>query len=324
MDALRLMAFVAIAASGCAKVVCEPRPPSEREAVVAARSPGTLSVLTWNIWMMPRWTGESPENDARARAIAEVLRREYFDVMCLEKAFDGRARDAIAAALASDYPHRYGPVNLDGSFITMNGGVWVLSRNPMKLEAQIQYDDCDDVECFSRKGAMLLSGEIDHRPFQLIATHLQGDDTPEFNPPHQRVREAQLRQLAKELLPRARADVPLVYCGDFSTRRFTSFANIAETSDYRDMLSTLSAENGPAPRITLKDDCTHNDLATDDTYRWDEMDYILLRQPRSGPRITGAWREIVFERTGWDAMGHRDLSYRHAVAATFHFPAPAR
>lgn len=41
-----------------------------------AAEPSTLSILTWNVFMMPRWTRESPGNEERARAIAsELLKR---------------------------------------------------------------------------------------------------------------------------------------------------------------------------------------------------------------------------------------------------------
>ena len=48
-------------------------------------------------------TFQSPSNVKRAAAIAEVLDGEDADVVCLEKAFDGRAREVIQKRLAGRY-----------------------------------------------------------------------------------------------------------------------------------------------------------------------------------------------------------------------------
>jgi hypothetical protein len=263
--------------------------------------------------MMPALANESPNNVERGRAIAAVLERERFDVLCLEKAFDERARQAIVGVLGREYGDRHGPLNEKGRWPNINGGVWVLSREPMTLRREIEFDECADEECFSRKGAMLLSGSVDGHDFDLIATHLQGDDIPAYNPPHQLVRDAQVRQIATDLVPLARRDVPLVYCGDLSTPR--------GAPAYENLLSVLGAENGPSMRPTLEDDCALNDLATDDTGRTDEMDYILVRQPVGRPRVSVTWMMPVLAATGWDFAGRRDLSYRHPVVAVFRFKA---
>src|SRR5712691_10463623 len=46
--------------------------PSIRDLRLPA-GPGQLKILTWNIWMMPWFTFQSPHNQKRARAIAEEL-----------------------------------------------------------------------------------------------------------------------------------------------------------------------------------------------------------------------------------------------------------
>src|SRR6185295_14569844 len=118
-----------------------------------------LTVLTWNVFLMPKWIRESPCNDARARAIAAALLQPEldFDILCLQKVFDSAARKILEKALAERYPHRFGPAN-DSCSLKLNSGVWLLSRTPLTDYQEIQFSDCSSWECFSRKGAMLVSG----------------------------------------------------------------------------------------------------------------------------------------------------------------------
>ncbi|WP_437320233.1 sphingomyelin phosphodiesterase [Sorangium sp. So ce385] len=280
----------------------------------------TLRLLTWNIWMMPWLLHDiSPCNKARAAAIADELLGRDFDILCLEKAFDGAARGVLESKLQARYPYRYGPVNSSGVSVKINGGVWVLSRLPLSDHHEIQFDDVAfGAEIMSRKGAMLLKGAVDGRAFQIIATHLQGDDDPGYQPAKQQVRNKQMQQIARELIgPATSQEAPLFLCGDFSTPRRAGEAS-AETEVYRQMLATFAAENGPEDRITLDDDIRRNDLAIDRTGRVAELDYILVRQGKAP--VTGAWERIIFRRAGWDGSeGRKDLSYRYAVGASFDF-----
>ncbi|HEX4353345.1 MAG TPA: endonuclease/exonuclease/phosphatase family protein [Polyangiales bacterium] len=277
-----------------------------------------LKLLTWNIWMMPRWTFQSPKNSDRAGAIAEVLLERDFDLICLDKLFDGGATDVLKRKLGPRYPYAYGPVNAHGSPFKINGGVMIFSRVPLSELREIQFSASVGIESWSRKGAMLARGSIEGRAFQVLATHLQGDDVPSYQPKHQAIRDQQMLQIAKELLrPHADAALPLFLCGDMCTPRRDPSDPFSESAAYRQMLATFAAANGPEERITLDDQRVHNDLATDDSGRIAELDYILIRQP-SGGGVSGSWERVIFQRRGWDGPnGRRDLAYRYAVAATF-------
>jgi hypothetical protein len=280
-----------------------------------------LKLITWNIWMMPAWTHTSPRNEARARAIGQELLACDYDILCLEKAFDGGARDVLSSVLGAKYPHRYGPVNESGSPFKINGGVWVLSTRPLSGYREIQFDESTGIESFSRKGAMRLEGRAGDRPFYLVATHLQGESGPTFDADHQKIRNAQIEQIARELVaPVSQSDPTYFFCGDFCTPRRVENSPYSETPDYQRMLQTLGATNGDEDRVTLDDRLSHNDLATDNKGRVAELDYILLRAGR-GPPIVGTWERVVFRRGGWDDERNRqDLSYRFAVSASFNFP----
>jgi hypothetical protein len=276
-----------------------------------------LDILTWNIWMMPRWLHASPKNLERAAAIAAELSARDYDILCLEKVYDDGAREVLTKALRARYPYGYGPLNRTGSPLKIHGGVWVLSRTPLTFVHEIQFRDSSLVEGFSRKGAMLLRGSWESHPFQLIATHLQGEAGPRDE--NQPIRDKQLTQIARELIAtHADPSQPLFICGDLGTQRRDRIDPFAESPSYGRLLSTLAAVNGPEQRVTLDDHRVHNDLANYDTGRVAELDYILLHC--AGHAITGTWREVVMRHPGWDGPhGRRDLSYRYAVGASFVF-----
>lgn len=277
-----------------------------------------IRLLTWNIWMMPRWTLQSPQNGSRAAAIAQELLQSDFDVLCLEKAFDGGARTVMRRILEARYPYQYGPVNASApGLIKINGGVWVLSRTPLVTYREIKFDRAVGIEKASSKGAMFLTGKIGGQTFQLIATHLQGESGPRYTPGHQLIRDAQMRQIATQLIaPFADPALPLFICGDFCTPRRNEEAPSQESNAYQAMLSLFNAENGPEERVTLDDNRSRNELAIDNGGRMAELDYILLR--RGARPVTGRWERIIFRRAGWDGPhGRKDLSYRYAVGATF-------
>jgi hypothetical protein len=274
-----------------------------------------LKILTWNVWMMPSWLRESPKNSPRAAAISAELLARDFDIICMEKAFDRGARDVFRARLGARYPHQYGPLNSSGSPFKINGGVWVLSSVPLAVVHEIQFRDSNFIEGFSRKGAMLLRGSWEGKPFQLIGTHLQGEEGPGYE--NQPIRDRQIAQIATDLVARfADPGVPLFICGDFGTERRDRKDPFAESPSYTRMLATFHAVNGEEERVTLDDRRVHNDLATDDTGRVAELDYILLRA--AGLPLQGTWQQVVMRHQGWDGpAGRRDLSYRYAVSASF-------
>jgi sphingomyelin phosphodiesterase len=274
-----------------------------------------MKLLTWNIFMMPSWIHQSPDNEPRAAAIAAELLAQDFDVICFQKAFDRSARAVLEKALAARYPHRFGPANNSCS-LRINSGVWVLSRLPLSDYREIQFRKCGGIECFSRKGAIRLTGSWAGQKFHLVGTHLQGEETPHFTEKNQRIRNAQMEDIRNRLVtPSVEPGVPFIICGDFGTPRFDD-ALKHETPEYRRMLSTFRAENGGEARITLDDSIADNDLAGDNTGRKNELDYVLIRS--NGCELDVQRERRVFRQQGWDrsARNRRDLSYRFAVSAT--------
>jgi endonuclease/exonuclease/phosphatase family metal-dependent hydrolase len=301
--------------SGCQHCPTTLLPAPPARPIVAQQAPpadhAALKILTWNIWMMPAFTFQSPLNTRRAAAIAASLEELDYDIICFEKAFDGAARAVLSKALGMRYPHRYGPAN-SGFSLKVNSGVWVFSRFPLTVVREIQFRDCAGIECLSRKGAMLLEGAFEGHAFQIVAAHLQGEAGNIFTEAHQQVRNRQMAQIRDELLtPHTKSGVPLFLCGDFDTPR--------SSGGYQVMLKIFGDPgNGAESRITLVDDCAVNDLAMGNHGRRDELDYILVRS--GGAALDAEWHLRPLRSYGWDGRTTRkDLSYRYAVEAFIRF-----
>jgi hypothetical protein len=136
-----------------------------------------------------------------------------------------------------------------------------------------------------------------------------------------------MTQIQEELIkPNVGARLPIFICGDFGTSHMVEKCpnhdgklSMRESSDYAFMLHCFHAENGRGYRVTLDDNKCRNDLATDNSGRVAELDYILLR--KGNAPLRGEWDRVIFRKEGWDRKArHNDLSYRYAVMAAFAFP----
>jgi phospholipase C len=269
--------------------------------------------MTWNVWMMPRWTFQSPSNSLRASALATEILKLDVDIVCLQKVFDRKALRVLERSLRERYPYQYGPVN-GGPSLRLSGGVWVASRVQLSEVRQLQYRDCRGIECLSRKGALLLNGQLDSLRFVIASTHLQGESGPNWTAKNQAIRQSQIEQLARALVPLAdEADLAVV-AGDFVTPRRIAEGAPAESQGYRELVETLGVTNGVEDRVTLEDDREFNDLAQHDTGRRDELDYVFIRTKSALPEAQ--WYRLVLENPTWDKKRvRRDLSYRYPVVA---------
>lgn len=266
--------------------------------------------------MMPTIAHTSPKNTTRAKAIANQLLALDYDVLCLQKVFHDAAREVLKERLKGRYPYIYGPANDGPSLLETNSGVWVLRRIPLTDYREIEFRDRADIERFSRKGAMLLAGVVDGARFQILATHLQGDDTDHFVPEKQEVRRKQLAQIVTDLVaPHADPFAPIFFCGDFCTPHREEVNHFERTDAFDDMMATLQAETDDEERITLVADRNVNDIADDDNGRQAELDYILVKP--NGTKYSGTWERLIVQEPGWDGGTLRDLSYRYAVGARF-------
>ena len=258
-----------------------------------------MKVLSWNIYMLPRMVPR-PGKRERAYAIVEELKKSDFDIIVFQEAFLPAARKIISEGLGGLYPYMYGPVNSTPNIKT-NGGVWVISKVKMNIVKTIQFKDCATFDCWARKGAMLLEGTWNGKPFQLMGTHLQADN-------FQEVRYKQMDQIYVDLLSECRHEgVPQIVCGDMNTEN-----EIKER--YCTMLDCFGAENGEISGVQKSTyDGVSNDIAQ--SYGMHDKttyDYILLRNNGTKARAVRRFVSIM-------KKGKKQLSDHYGIVCEVKF-----
>lgn len=235
---------------------------SEEDACPEERN---MKILSWNIYMLPKIVPQKGKLE-RAQAIVDEIRKSEFDIIVFEEAFLKGAREVISNGLKEIYPYAYGPANGEKFDIRISSGVWVLSKTKLKLLNTVQFKNCTGNDCFARKGAMLLEGEWNGKPFQILGTHLQADG-------FDRIREKQMDQIYLELLAENKKEgVPQIICGDMNTE--------SEMKEhYCSMLECLDAEDGDISSIEkCSYDGVNNPIAQSfGVKNKTNYDYILVR-----------------------------------------------
>lgn len=167
----------------------------------------------------------------------------------------------------------------------------------------------------------MVMGDFHNHPFGILTTQLQGEDDPHYTTENADIRRDQMLQIQSELLApfaKAHPNVPVFLCGDFGTAHLDDSHPPRETAAYLSMINLFGVLNGPGTRITLNDNSWCNELASDDTGRTAELDYIFV--PRNDPHLMVDWNLVVMRSGNWDGPGGRhDLSYKYGVAATIKF-----
>ena len=203
-------------------------PETEAFAQPVAETGKELKILSWNIYMLPRFALHTGKHK-RAREIAKMLPAENYDIMVFQEAFHGDARRIIKRKLKKLYPYRIGPANRRPFWIKTNSGVWMLSKTPLTKLKQIKYKDCDGfTDCFAHKGALLVEGEFGGQKFQLLGTHIQaGGPYP--------VRQSQYEEIRNLIDTYKQEGVPQILAGDFNM-------GIDRGEHYYQMLKTLDVD----------------------------------------------------------------------------------
>ncbi len=226
----------------------------------------TIKILSWNIQMLPMTLKKIGQFE-RAVHIAEQLNVSDYDVIVFQEAFDDKVRKKLSEYLQLCFPYQSGPANEKGFFMRMNSGVWIVSKYPMRQVGEVQYKNCSGLDCFSRKGALMVEVEREGKPIQLVGTHLQSGDGKK----NAKVRVKQYHQLRDELLAQYnREGVPQVICGDFNTKK-------NEEGYYETMVNTFMADDGAlegAQQFTY--DGNLNDMVIEKTEPC-LLDYIFLK-----------------------------------------------
>lgn len=233
----------------------------------------TLDVLSWNIYMLPGIANLSKEIEKsakkeRALEIASVLNNSNYDVVIFQEAFFNPARRLLAKKITANYPFQYGPINPSGLSLKTSSGIFVVSKQPLKVLGTVRYEACNGADCFAKKGAVLLEGQFEGKTYQILGTHLNAGG------PHW-IREAQYKQLRSLLDEYLKMDVPQIICGDMNTHK-------EQESFYTNMLVSIGAAdietNSQQVFTTAKDRSV--------------IDYILLR--KNGTTLKSINKEVLW------------------------------
>lgn len=299
MQRFKFWLIVVIATLNCMLADAQTNPSGTTATTDPTCSHDNLKVLSWNIYMLPKFVVQRHKTE-RAHAIVEALKKSDYDIIIFQEAFFPNSRKIIREGLKSVYNYEFGPANNTPNMLT-NSGVWVLSRIPLKEVDEIRFRDCATFDCYARKGAMLLEGVWDDKPFQLLGTHLQADAYPI-------IREKQMDQIYLELLGKyKRDDVPQIICGDLNTEKQMK-------DHYCQMLSCLDAEDGELDGVEKETyDGVNNELARSFGMKGKTTyDYILVRN--NGRKVKSINRFVSVLK-----KGKRHLSDHYGVVCELRF-----
>ena len=209
----------------------------------------SLKILSWNIYMLP-FVSLFNHNADRAKVIADKLQDSDYQIIVFQEAFSSKCRNILAKRLAKEYPYQYGPANKTHLPFRTSSGLWVVSKIPLKQLDKIKFSISRGYDIIARKGAVLFQGNFQGVPFQLLATHLQADNS-------EAVRAKQCREIKDHLLNQYfNPNIPQLICGDFNIE-------MDDHVNYQQMLNTLEANNG--------------DISGDMKFTYDEIDNTLAR-----------------------------------------------
>jgi endonuclease/exonuclease/phosphatase family metal-dependent hydrolase len=274
---------------------------------VASAQVKPIHILSWNIYMRPHAVTFDGQF-RRAKAIGELLRTENYDIILFQEAFGKTSRKLLREALGGAFPHEIQPRN-NGK--TVNSGLWVLSKHPIKRSEFIFFDNCLVSDCQSSKGAVLIEVEMDGQLYQIVSTHVQAEDGKKFAD----VRNGQFAMMNDLLKTNAKDRVPQFVLGDLNT----PFDSVA---DYRTMLQLLNAQDGTvsvaeATELSTPNPntwgCRNNDLIKN---KWKGhvqlLDYALQRETGFPFKMR---RELRTYTKKWSRR-HKHLSDHYAISLT--------
>ena len=253
-----------------------------------------LKVLSWNIYMLPPLIFFNGKRK-RANAIGRLLAESDYDVIVFQEAFHHGARRKIKRWLKETYPYQFGPANIHYVSLRASSGVWILSKVPIKKVETICFKERWGLDNrMARKGALMIEGEKNGQPFQIIGTHLNAGGPPE-------VRLSQVRAIRDELiLPYKKENVPQIICGDFNIDK--------TTNTYDEMMKILAAEDGNLEGTIKVTHGPSNDMSGG-SYGG-IIDYIFYKN--NGKETISTTRKVPKIQYQWHEK-HKDLADHNPV-----------
>ena len=261
-----------------------------------------LRILSWNIYMLP-YLSLFNDNDQRSKAIAERLNGSDYHIIVFQEAFSRKCRNIMSRILMASFPFQYGPANDVTFSLRTNSGLWIVSKFPLTQLDQLKFSVSKGFDVVARKGAVLFEGHFKGSKFQLLATHLQSEDSPDL-------RRKQCSEIREHLLnPHHQNDTPQFLCGDFNIDMFDS-------AQYFEMLRILDASNGQVNgEMMVTYDEINNNLAYRPNGKRRIIDYALVRNASIIERVE---RKVQTFLSGI-GEGETNLSDHYAMEFSVNF-----
>ncbi|ETI34952.1 hypothetical protein F441_18500 [Phytophthora nicotianae CJ01A1] len=147
----------------------------------------SVSVGTYNVWMMPRkvsaFTSCSPKKNTRARLIGDLL--PPCDIWVLTECFDYRARDILLDKMTEAGYFFFSPtvghkrVNKTNMRKLLNGGVLLASKYPiLSVRVKLFEGACAGADKLADKGVLYCKILKDGLLVHVFSTHLQAWNDP--------------------------------------------------------------------------------------------------------------------------------------------------
>lgn len=262
-----------------------------------AQTKDTISIMTWNIYMLPRplvWSHQSQ----RADSMINILNQEDVDVLVLQEVFDRKAKKKLRSGLKKRYPYSAGPGH--SPFLKQSSGVMIFSRFPIYYDEFLPFKECEAVDCWAKKGALYAEIFVNNqKKIQVIGTHMQSKTGFLYN----YTRNQQLKSIYKMSKMNKEEGVPIVYAGDF---------NISESDSlYEGMLALFKAGKMNLWGRQRSSIDSENDIRSEKGEGGDDLiDFILLDPNRTGASLINT--DIIRYQAKLSKR-KRDLSDHYAV-----------
>jgi sphingomyelin phosphodiesterase len=269
-----------------------------------------FTLAAFNVFLRWRWPIFADGQRHRAEKLAPYLDDPSFDAVALCELFDPASRERLLELLRPSFPFRTRLVGGEQSgWLRGNGGVMVLSRWPIEIDAErVFHPRAPLEERFVNKGVVYARIVKRGRRVHVFAVHAYARWRAHA------VRRRQIETVAQFV--RARDiphDEPVLIAGDLNIHRGCH-------EDYRAMLDTLDAHH---PIIIGHDstyDPHHNRLASGSARLF--LDYVLYSRKHRIPvsctnevvrPICPDWRAFPWQ------PGYRELSDHFPVIGRFVF-----
>lgn len=271
---------------------------------LTAKETQPLKVLSYNIHMLPplaKFTGKQ----RRAKRLGDLFKDSDFDIIVFQEAFHGAARRKIKRRMKDTYPYILGPANRRWYSLKTNSGIWIVSKIPLEPLAEIDFDYCEGIDCWARKGALLAEGEFNGQKFQILGTHLEAGGDRD-------AKVSQYRELGELFKQYRKEGVPQIAAGDFNTKKFQ------DTTYYNQLVNILGMTDGPIlSEQKFSSDSYVNDIKIHrgDKKKQGVIDFVFYGANGVDATIN---RYVRMPRWQW-SKDRQDLSDHFAVEAQIQF-----